>query len=164
MLDGKHFTPDNYISLYPAEPVGTPLFEIDDIVSDIRFGRGKVVHVTKCHNKFPVRVLFDSGKRVNYCLDGKGAKDHLKPILKLIKRKEKCKFRVGDAAISLLSGPGTVIEIGEHSVSVSFESYTETYDKDGIYLPYQYPTLFLTSENPTLKQIIGSTDDNIRNG
>lgn len=173
-LDGK-FVSDNKIRwLYPvgtsvsirtpAHEESSTLFQLGDIVYDLRFGQGKVVSTGSVENGYQVRVSFDSGKTFSYCHDGKASKNHLEPILKLLKRKEKCKFHVGDAVISLLSGPGTVIEIGEHSVSVSFESYTETYDKDGIYLPYQYPTLFLTSENPTLKQIIGSTDDNIRNG
>lgn len=172
--DGMLYRDNIVRQLYPAGTTATiqvhtqedqqSLFQVDDVVYDLRFGQGKVASTGSAENEYPVRVYFNSGKRVNYCHDGKDSKDHLESILKLVERKEKCKFHVGDAVISLLSGPGTVTEIGEHSVSVSFEAYTETYDKEGIYLPYQYPTLFLASENPTLKQIIGSTDDNIRNG
>lgn len=172
--DGMLYRDNVVRQLYPAGTMATiqvrtpedqqSLFQVDDIVSDLRFGQGKVVSTGSAENGYQVRVSFDSGKTVSYCPDGKASKNHLEPILKLLERKEKCKFHVGDAVISLLSGPGTVTEIGELSVSVSFEAYTEVYTKDGRHYPeHKCPTLFLTSENPTLKQIIGSTDDNIRN-
>lgn len=158
-LDGEFLHGNERIRLYPVDSIEKPFFEVDDIVSDIRFGRGKVVHVTKHHNGFPVRVLFDSGKSVNYCPDGKGAEDHLEPILKLVERKEKCKFRVGDEVISLSSGPGIVKDIMQNCIYVSFFSYTEAYTKEGrLKTSHYYPTLFLLSENPTLNEIIGRTE------